>query len=178
MRSNAPPETNASRDIPPRAPRLCVHQTGSRGGAEIGSAAATSGRGMPRHSSDVGARHAASRQRRWGAACRVAAATSGHGMPRRGRVVGARHAVPRPRHLTLSRVEFLGEMCGLLHSHAFCPSSPQPPSPTRGEGGVWASGQPKREKERRVFLKTYPCKHPPCPLLPQGEKGEFGRPDA
>ena len=81
MRSNAPPETNASRDIPPRAPRLCVHQTGSRGGAEIGSAAATSGHGMPHRGSDVGARHAASRQRRRGTAYRVAAATSGHGMP-------------------------------------------------------------------------------------------------
>jgi hypothetical protein len=39
----------------------------------------------------------------------------------------------------LSMVEFLGAMRGLLHSRAFCPSSPLPPSPTRGEGGGWAS---------------------------------------
>jgi|GEM_PF-5066230 len=45
-----------------------------------------------------------------------------------------------PRQRGLSRVEFSGAMRGLLHSHAFCPSSP-------------------------------------CPLLPQGEKGEFGRQD-
>jgi hypothetical protein len=35
----------------------------------------------------------------------------------------------------LSRVEFSGAMRGLRHSRAFCPSSPQPPSPLVGEGG-------------------------------------------
>ncbi len=31
---NTPSKADALCDIPPRAPRLCVHQTGSRGGAE------------------------------------------------------------------------------------------------------------------------------------------------
>jgi len=47
---NTPSESDASRAIPPLAPHLCVHQTGSRGGAESGSAALTSpvGRGCTR----------------------------------------------------------------------------------------------------------------------------------
>ncbi|ABQ91386.1 hypothetical protein RoseRS_3022 [Roseiflexus sp. RS-1] len=64
-----------------------------RRGAAYRVAAATSGRGIPRRGSDVGARgiprrgsdvgarHTATRQRRRGAAYRDAAATSGHGMP-------------------------------------------------------------------------------------------------
>jgi hypothetical protein len=39
----------------------------------------------------------------------------------------------------LSRVDFLGEMSGFLHSGASLPLIPLPPSPTRGEGGFWAS---------------------------------------
>jgi len=47
----------------------------------------------------------------------------------------------------------------------FCPSSPQPPSPTRGEGGVWASRCLKREMARRGFPKNlYLCSpQPPSP---------------
>jgi hypothetical protein len=52
----------------------------------------------------------------------------------------------------LSSVAFWGAMRGWLHSHAFCPLIPLPPSP-----------------------KTYPVS---CPLLPQGKKEEFGRSDA
>ena len=53
----------------------------------------------------------------------------------------------------------------------FCPSSPRPPSPTRGEGGVWASRCLKREKERRGLPKHLP------PSSTRGE-GRFGRPEA
>ena len=48
-------------------------------------------------------------------------------------------SVGDPMRLPLSSVEFLGEMSDVLHSYAPLPLIPQPPSPTRGEGGVWAS---------------------------------------
>ena len=50
----------------------------------------------------------------------------------------------------------------------FCPSSPQPPSPTRGEGGVWSSRCLKREMARRGFPENLPLWASPNPLLPQG----------
>ena len=53
--------------------------------------------------------------------------------------------------------------------------SSQLPSPTRG---VWASCSPEREQERRGFPKNLPLEDPPNSLLPQGEKGESGRPEA
>jgi len=45
-----------------------------------------------------------------------------------------------------------------VHSRALVPLIPQPPSPTREEGGVWASWSPKRDRERRRLPRTCPCK--------------------
>ena len=50
----------------------------------------------------------------------------------------------------------------------FFPSSPQPPSPTRGEGGVWSSRCLKREMARRGFPENLPLWASPNSLLPQG----------
>jgi len=33
-----------------------------------------------------------------------------------------------------------------------------------------------RDERRSAFPRAF-APHPPCPLLPQGEKGELGRPD-
>ena len=45
-----------------------------------------------------------------------------------------------------------------VHSRALVPLIPQAPAPTRGEGGVWASSSPKRDRERRRLPRTCPCK--------------------
>ena len=41
---------------------------------------------------------------------------------------------------------------------ACAPSSPRPPSPTRGEGGFWVSRSPKQEKERRGLPTNPPLR--------------------
>jgi hypothetical protein len=96
-------------DAAPSALPLVMPTRQRRRGAAYRDAAATSGRGIPRRGSDVGARgiprcgsdvgagHTATRQRRRGAAYRVAAATSGRGIPRCGSDVGARHTALRQR---------------------------------------------------------------------------------
>ncbi|MCL6541386.1 MAG: hypothetical protein K6T87_12545, partial [Roseiflexus sp.] len=61
-------------DAAPSALPLVMPTRQRRRGAAYRDAAATSGRGIPRCGSDVGARHTATRQRRRGAAYRDAAA--------------------------------------------------------------------------------------------------------
>ena len=61
----------------------------------------------------------------------------------------------------LSSVGCLGEMSDVLHSRAPLPLIPP---------ALFS------HKRRRGSLGAF-APHPPRPLLPQGEKGEFGRPD-
>jgi len=83
----------------------------------------------------------------------------------------------------------------LVCSDALLLLIPLPPSPTRGEPALCPliPPAPFSHKGRRGSLgvlmagtgdgiqglagKIYPCEHLPCALLPQGEKGEFGRQD-
>ena len=59
----------------------------------------------------------------------------------------------------------------------FCPSSPLPPFPTRGEGGVWMSWRLKRKMARRGFPNTpagMSCAQQPRPLPPVGPASRAG----
>ena len=78
----------------------------------------------------------------------------------------------------LSRVEFSGAMRGLRHSRAFCPSSPQPPSPTRGEGGSLGVLMPETGDGTQGLPQKPTPVSTPLPPLPHAGEGEFGRPDA
>jgi hypothetical protein len=127
---------------------------------------------------------------------------------------------------SLSGVEFLGEMRGLLHSRALLPLIPPPPFSHKGRRGSLGVLKPRMRKGMQGLPKNlplqgappprpcappppvraqrccaprsaaaphrsqgsgrdarfaaFPCAfapHPPAPLLPQGEKGEFGRPE-
>ena len=75
---------------------------------------------------------------------------------------GVQCRVGRDAHLTdracLLRVEFLGEISSFLYSRALLPLFPQPPSPTRREGGVWGVLKPKMREGTQELPKIYPCK--------------------
>jgi len=62
------------------------------------------------------------------------------------------------------------EMTGFRHSRALLP--PRPPDCLPLKCRVFG-----RDERCSAFLCAF-APHPPNPLLPQGEKGEFGHPDA
>jgi hypothetical protein len=76
----------------------------------------------------------------------------------------------------LSRAEFLGEMGGFLHSCALLPLIPPTPFSHKGRRGSLVVLMHETGDDIQGLAK----KSPPVsiPLLPHGEKGEFGRPDA
>ena len=76
----------------------------------------------------------------------------------------------------LSSVEFLGEMSDVLHSRAPLPLIPPTSFSHKGRRGSLGVLMPETEDGTQgLAKKSTPVSNP---LLPQGEKGEFGRPDA